>query len=57
MLDFFGFFGPKDALGSQKHVEEVLGVCKENWRFAKKLCVAYSFKSASIGPGVFKSRH
>ena len=24
------FFGPKGASGSQKHVEEVLGVCKEN---------------------------
>ena len=34
----------------EKHVEEILGVCEENCRFAKKLCAAYSFKSASSGP-------
>ena len=42
---------------SQKYVEEILGVCEENWRFAKKLCVAYSFRSASFGPGFLKSCH
>ena len=39
----FGLFGPKGALGSQRHVEEFSGVCEENCRFAKKLCVTYSF--------------
>ena len=55
-MGFLGFFGPKGALGPQKNVEEISGVCEENCRFAKKLCAAYSFKSVSFGPSVFKSR-
>ena len=34
----FGTFGPKGALGSQKHVEEVPGVSEEIWQFLKKFC-------------------
>ena len=34
----FGLFCPKGVLGSQKHVEGILGVCEENCRFAKKFC-------------------
>ena len=30
-VGFFGFFGPKGALGFQKHGEEVSEVCKEKW--------------------------
>ena len=30
--------GPKGALGSQKHVEEVTEVSEEIWRFLKKFC-------------------
>ena len=29
-VGYLGYFGPKGALGSQKHVEEVSGVCEEN---------------------------
>ena len=37
-VGFFGFFGPKGAFGSQKHVEEISGVSEEIWRFLKKFC-------------------
>ena len=55
-VGFVGFYGLKGVLGPQKHVDEVSGVCQENWRFAKKLCAAYSFKSAFCSPRVSKSR-
>ena len=30
MVAFLGFFGPKNAFGSHKHVKEGSGICKEN---------------------------
>ena len=39
-VGFLGFFCPKGALGSQKHVEEVAEVSEEIWRFLKKFCEA-----------------
>ena len=44
--------GPKGALGSQKHVEEVSEVSEEIWRFLKKFRAASSFKSASCNHSV-----
>ena len=37
-MGFLGLFGPKGALGSQKHVEEATEVSEEIWRFLKKFC-------------------
>ena len=37
-VGLFGLVGPKGALGSQKHVEEVTEVSQEIWRFPKKFC-------------------
>ena len=37
-VGLFGLVGPKGALGSQKHVEEVTEVSEEIWRFLKKFC-------------------
>ena len=37
-MGFLGFFGPKGALGSQKHVEEVAEVSEEIWLLLKKFC-------------------
>ena len=39
-MGILGFFGPKDALGSKIHGEEVSEISEEILRFLKKFCEA-----------------
>ena len=48
----FGTFGPKSALGSKNMWTKKFFKEKAIWRFLKKLCAAYSFKSASCNHSV-----
>ena len=54
---FFGFFGPKGAFGSQKHVEEEIFWREGHLAISLEILWAYSFGSSSFGVSGFKSCH